>query len=55
MKLDNTFHKVIKNDQEEDQKYWYDHPIHIGRKAEKNEIIYGLMHLEKSLSGEVAC
>lgn len=53
IKLDNTFHKVIRDAQEEDQEYWYDHPIPVGINAEGNEILYGLKHLDQALSVEV--
>jgi hypothetical protein len=54
IKLDNTFHKVIKDAQQENQEYWYDHPIPVGIDAEENEILYGLEHLDQALSVEIA-
>lgn len=36
----------------ESQIYWYDHPIPIGVKPEKNEIIYGLRGLQQALKVE---
>lgn len=53
IKLNKTFHGVLKSAQTEDQKYWYDHPIPIGIPAEENEILYGLQHLDQALSVEV--
>ena len=37
---------------EEDQQYWYDHPIQIGVKKENNEFLYGLHGLEDALCFE---
>ena len=53
IKLDDSFHEVLKNAQEEEQEYWYDHPIPVGISAQENEILYGLKHLDKALSVEV--
>ncbi len=36
----------------EDQIYWYDHPIQIGAKNENNEFLYGLQGLEEALRFE---
>ncbi len=36
----------------EPQRYWYDHPIHIGVGLEANEIIYGLRGLEAAVEFE---
>ena len=33
----------------EDQVFWYDHPIQIGVEPDKNEILYGLHHLSEAL------
>ncbi|MGW8320809.1 MAG: hypothetical protein ACWGSD_04585, partial [Thermodesulfobacteriota bacterium] len=37
---------------EEDQAYWYDHPVQIGTAPEKNEILHGLKGLSDSLAFE---
>jgi len=37
---------------EEQQLYWFDHPIQIGVELEKNEIIYGLQQLDQSIEVE---
>ena len=37
---------------EEPQRYWYDHPIHIGVKPENNELLYGLNGLAEALRFE---
>ncbi len=37
---------------QEDQVYWYDHPIQVGAHAERNEVIYGLRGLEHAISFE---
>lgn len=36
----------------EPQLYWYDHPVQIGVAPEANEILYGLIELDKSLEAE---
>ncbi len=37
---------------EEDQRYWYDHPVQMGVSPEKNEILYGLKGLSDMLRFE---
>jgi hypothetical protein len=37
---------------QEDQLYWYDHPIHVGATQEENEALYGLRGLEEALEFE---
>lgn len=54
LKLDDAFYQVIESAQMEPQQYWYDHPIPIGIRAEENEILYGLKHLDNALAFEVA-
>lgn len=34
---------------QEDQLFWYDHPVQIGVEPGRNEILYGLHHLSESL------
>ena len=34
---------------QEDQVFWYDHPVQIGVEPDRNEILYGLHHLSESL------
>jgi len=34
---------------QEDQAFWYDHPVQIGVEPDRNEILYGLYHLSESL------
>ena len=34
---------------QEDQAFWYDHPVQIGVELDRNEILYGLHHLSESL------
>jgi hypothetical protein len=41
-------HKVS----QEDQRYWYDHPIKIGVKPQNNELLYGLRGLAETLKFE---
>lgn len=51
--LGECFHQTLQQAQNQQQQYWYDHPIPVGISAEENEILYGLKHLDKALSGEV--
>ncbi|MDB1124179.1 hypothetical protein [Vibrio algarum] len=51
--LDEPFKQTIRTAQNEPQKYWYDHPIPIGIPAKENELLYGLSHLDRSLSIEI--
>ena len=44
----------LKRIAQEKQKYWYDHPIQIGIKNEKNEAIYGLRGLNDAIAFEKA-
>ena len=39
----------------EPQLYWYDHPIQVGVKPEKNEVLYGLRGLEEAFEFERDC
>ena len=41
----NALEEVI----QEDQVFWYDHPVQIGVEPDRNEILYGLHHLSESL------
>ncbi len=41
----NTLEGVVN----EEQVFWYDHPVQIGVEPERNEIIYGLRHLSEAL------
>ena len=34
---------------QEDQVFWYDHPVQIGVEPDRNEILYGLHHLSETL------
>ncbi|MGR3219800.1 MAG: hypothetical protein ACUZ8H_08295 [Candidatus Anammoxibacter sp.] len=43
--------KLIKAS-EEQQLFWYDHPVQIGVEPNKNEILYGLRNLDESLEFE---
>ncbi len=47
----NLKHKLAQT-MEEDQKYWYDHPVPIGVRPEHNEILYGLEGLDKAVDFE---
>ena len=37
---------------QEPQRYWYDHPIHIGVEPQNNELLYGLQGLQEALRFE---
>ena len=37
---------------EEEQRYWYDHPVLLGTPPESNEVVYGLQGLEEALAFE---
>ena len=37
---------------QEEQVFWYDHPVQIGVEPDRNEILYGLHHLSESLHYE---
>lgn len=37
----------------DEQKYWYDHPIPLGIKADRNEAVYGMRNLEEAIRWEV--
>lgn len=49
---DDNLKQELKEASKEPQMYWYDHPIQIGVEPEANEILYGLMELDKSLDTE---
>ncbi len=42
----------LKRAVEEEQLYWYDHPIQIGVERERNEVIYGLTGLDEAVAFE---
>ena len=42
----------LRNMMDEEQKYWYDHPIPIGTEPGKNEVLYGLSGLSEMLEFE---
>ncbi len=43
---------LSKINKDEKQKYWFDHPIPLDIEEERNEIIYGLKHLDEAVSEE---
>jgi len=49
---DDSLTKVVKMAVRDKQLYWYDHPIPIGIKSEKNEILYGLKGLDDAVAFE---
>lgn len=51
--LGKPFHQSVQLAQQEQQEYWYDHPIPVGIHAKENEILYGLKHLDSALSVEI--
>jgi hypothetical protein len=46
--MKSRLHKIIR----EPQIYWYDHPIQIGVRTTKNEVVYGLKGLDKAIEFE---
>lgn len=46
---ENFLNKIDKN---EKQTYWFDHPIPLDIEYNRNEIVYGLKHLDKAVSDE---
>ncbi len=40
---------ALKEVVQEEQTFWYDHPVQIGVEPDRNEILYGLRHLSESL------
>ena len=50
--LSNALKDALGPVMEEEQCYWFDHPIQIGVESEKNEVIYGLRGLEEALAFE---
>ena len=41
--------KALEEVVQEDQAFWYDHPVQIGVEPDRNEILYGLHHLSEAL------
>jgi len=52
LRLDQSIKEKLKSTVTEEQKFWYDHPIPIGIKPQKNEAIYGIEGLSKMLEFE---
>ncbi len=52
LSLSDSLKKKLKKISEEEQKYWYDHPIPIGIDTERNEAVYGLSGLEEMMKWE---
>lgn len=50
--FDADFQAQVAEAAEEQQLYWYDHPIPVGVPAENNEILYGLKHLNGAIAFE---
>lgn len=51
-KLSPKILQVVKANQSEPQKYWYDHPIPLDAPAQNNEILYGLDGLDQMMAFE---
>ena len=49
---DDELKRHIQQSGDEDQLYWFDHPIQIGVKPEANEILYGLRGLDEAIEFE---
>ncbi len=50
--LSESIKSVVPKIMEEEQRYWYDHPVQLGTLPEHNEVIYGLKGLEEALAYE---
>ena len=50
--LDGRLARQVTEAAREPQKYWYDHPIHVGVAPENNEAVYGLRKLNEALQFE---
>jgi hypothetical protein len=49
---DETFRAAVRDAANEEQLYWYDHPIQIGVEPAANELLYGLRALDAALDFE---
>jgi hypothetical protein len=52
LSLSPDFVQQLESIAQEDQIYWYDHPIQIGTAPENNEVLYGLQGLQRALEFE---
>jgi hypothetical protein len=50
--LEETLKEVLKEIVQEEQLYWYDHPIPMGILLENNEAVYGLEQLDRAIEFE---
>ncbi len=50
--LSPAIQQIVKKNQNQPQKFWYDHPIPLDAPAENNEILYGLNGLDQALAFE---
>ena len=50
--LPHAVRSAIPSIMEEEQRYWYDHPVLLGTPSQSNEVIYGLQGLEEALAFE---
>jgi len=48
LNVSRSLKEKIRRAMEDEQSYWYDHPVQIGVKPEANEVIYGLRGLEEA-------
>ncbi len=44
--------QVLKENKDQPQQYWYDHPVPLGIAAQKNEVLYGLRGLNEMMDFE---
>jgi hypothetical protein len=49
---DEEIRNYLEANKDEEEKYWFDHPVALDEKAESNEILYGLKHLSKAVKAE---
>ncbi|UCE70899.1 MAG: hypothetical protein JSU99_06230, partial [Nitrospiraceae bacterium] len=52
LSVSSSIKHTLKQTVEEDQRYWYDHPIPIGIAPEHNEVLYGLEGLDEAVEIE---
>ena len=52
MRVSNNLKRMLKQIAQEEQMYWYDHPVPIGVAPEHNEVLYGLEGLYETINFE---
>ncbi|MCK5286376.1 MAG: hypothetical protein KAJ59_01055 [Thermodesulfovibrionia bacterium] len=52
VRVSNNLKRMLKQIAQEEQMYWYDHPVPIGVAPEHNEVLYGLEGLDETINFE---